>query len=98
MFEKKTKPKVFLDANVLIAAGKPPGGPILARVADLVEAELISVLTTDLTVTEVAKKHAQNDYNVIAEVGRPHFRKAVEEVLGTTLPDTTKAKIRTKLV
>lgn len=94
---KQTTPKVFLDANVVIAAGKPPGGPILARVADLVEADLITVLTTDLTVTEVAKKHAENDYEVVKEVGRAHFRKIVEEVVGTALPDVTKAQMRAKL-
>jgi hypothetical protein len=30
-------PMVFLDANVLISAGKPPGGPEVTRVRDLVE-------------------------------------------------------------
>ena len=93
----KSVPRVFLDANVVIQAGKPPGGPILARVKDLVEADFITVLTTDLTVTEVSKKHAENDYEVIKEVGRPHFRKIVEEALGTKLPDTTKAELRAKL-
>jgi hypothetical protein len=52
--------RIFLDANVVIAAGKPPGGPEISRVVDLVEAKLINVLTTDLTVTEVAKRHAEN--------------------------------------
>lgn len=94
---KKATPKVFLDANIVIAAGKPPGGPILARVADLVEADLITVLTTDLTTTEVAKKHAENDYEVIKEAGRLHFRKIVEEVVGTKLPEITKAQMRAKL-
>ena len=27
--------KIFLDANVVIRAGKPPGGPLIKRVADL---------------------------------------------------------------
>ena len=93
----KKVPKVFLDANVVIQAGKPPGGPILARVNDLVGAGLITVLTTDLTCTEVAKKHAENDYEVIKEVAQPHFRKIVEEVLGTKLPTTTVAELRSKL-
>lgn len=90
-------PKVFLDANIVISAGKPPGGPTLARVADLVEADLITVLTTDLTVTEVAKKHAANDFDVIKEVGRAHFRKIVEQVVGAKLPEITKAQMKTKL-
>ncbi len=93
----KKVPKVFLDANVVIQAGKPPGGPVLVRVKDLVEAELITVLTTDLTCTEVAKKHAENDYEVIKEVGRPHFRKTVEEVTGDKLGNTTKAELKAKL-
>lgn len=91
---KSKLPKVFLDANIVIQAGKPPGGPTLGRVADLVEADLISVLTTDLTIREVAKKHAENDYEVIKEVGRPHFRKIVEEAVGTKLPDVSKAQLK----
>lgn len=93
----KQTPKVFLDANVVIAAGKPPGGPELARVADLVEAGIVTVLTTDLTVTEVAKKHAENDYEVVKEIGRPHFRKIVDEVVGSKLPDISKAQLKEKI-
>ena len=65
--------KVFLDANVVIHAGKPPGGLILSRLKELINAGFITVLTTDLTCQEVAKKHTENDYNVIKEVGRPSF-------------------------
>lgn len=93
----KSIPKVFLDANIVIQAGKPPGGPTIARLKDLVRAKLITVLTTDLTCTEVAKKHAQNDYEVIKEIGRPHFRKIVDEVLGTKLPDTSKSELTSRL-
>lgn len=93
----KTVPKVFLDANTVIQVGKPPGGPILGRVKDLVKAGFITVLTTDLTCAEVAKKHAENDYEVIKEVGRPHFRRIAEEVVGIKLPDTTKAELKAKL-
>jgi len=89
-----SKPKVFLDANVVIQAGKPPGGPIMNRVADLVNAGIIRILTTDLTVTEVAKKHTENDYEIIKEVGRAHFRKVVKEHIGSILPDLSKAKLK----
>lgn len=92
-----SKLKVFLDANVVIQAGKPPGGPIMSRVADLVNAGIISVLTTDLTVTEVTKKHTENDYEIIKEVGRPHFRKVVKEHLKSTLPDLSKTKLKEKI-
>ena len=64
----KNKPKVFLDANIVIRAGKLPGGRELTRVIDLVDAGLVTVLTTDLTVTEVAKKHVQNDFDLIKDI------------------------------
>ena len=89
--------KVFLDANILIKAGKPPGGPTLVRLKDLVNAGFITVLTTDLTCSEVAKKHADNDYDVIKEVGRPHFRNIVKAVLGTKLPETSKTELKATL-
>ena len=90
----KHRVKVFFDANIIIQAGKPPGGPLISRVADLVNAGLIKVLTTDLTVAEVAKKHADNDYEVIKEVGRPHFRKIMSEHLGISLPNINKAELK----
>lgn len=90
-------PKVFLDANIVISAGKPPGDPILERVGDLVRAELITVLTTDLTITEVSKKHAENDYEVIKDIGRQHFRKIVKQVVGANIPEITKAQMKARL-
>ena len=86
--------KVFLDANVLIRTGRPPGGPIFERLVDLVNAGLISVITTDLTIAEVTKKHAENDYNVIKEVGRRHFRSLVSELFDVDLPEVGKSEIR----
>lgn len=93
----KKPPKVFLDANVLISAGKPPGGPEISRVRDLVDAGLVSVLTTDLTIVEVAKHHAKNDLDVLADITTPHFRKLVEQHTGVKLPDIKKAKLKAQL-
>ncbi len=89
--------QVFLDANVIIQAGKPPGGPIFARAIDLVKGGFISVLTTDLTKTEVAKKHIENDYVIIKEMGREHFRKIAQMTLGVKLPEVNKAEIKDAL-
>jgi hypothetical protein len=94
----KNKPKVFLDANIVIGAGKPPGGPELVRVIDLVDAGLITVLTTDITVNEVAKKHRQNDFELIKSICHPHFRKVVEETTGVSLPDTKMAGLTQMLI
>jgi hypothetical protein len=93
----KNKPKVFLDANIVIGAGKPPGGPELARVIDLADAGLVTVLTTDLTLTEVAKKHVQNDFDLIRDICQPHFRKVVEAATGSALPETKRAQLKQTL-
>lgn len=93
----ETTPKVFIDANVIISAGKPPGGPEIDRVVDLVEAGLVTVLTIDLTITEVAKKHSQNDFDAIKEIIRPHIRRIVEEATGVVLPDLERPQLRQKL-
>ncbi|HEX3497597.1 MAG TPA: PIN domain-containing protein [Methylocella sp.] len=89
--------KVFLDANVIVRAGKPPGGPLMSRVEDLVKGGFITVLTTDLTKMEVAKKHANNDFEVVGDIGRSHFRKVVEDVTGVHLPNLKKPEVQRKL-
>lgn len=90
-------PSVFLDANIVIRAGKPPGGPEIERVQELIDAGLVKILTTDLTITEIAKKHTDNDYEVVKEIARPHFRKIVEVVVGTKIDTVSKTEIREKL-
>lgn len=89
--------KVFLDANVIIRQGKPPGGPMFGRLVDLVKAGFITVLTTDLTKDEIAKKHVENDYDVVKDFGREHFRKIIEDVCGASMPQINKGKIKDKL-
>jgi len=88
--------KVFLDANVLIQEGKT-GSPIIERLVDLVDAGLVSVLTTDLTMTEVTKKHVENDLNVVKDFARPHFRAILNDVFDKTLPEINKAKLKESL-
>jgi len=91
-------PQVFLDANILIAVGKPPGGPEIARVAELVDAKMISVLTTDLTVMEVAKKHADNDLKEVKEFARAHVHSILQKITETILPVLTKEEMRERLL
>lgn len=90
-------PQVFLDANMLISAGKPPGGPEITRIRNLVEADLISIVTTDHTLVEVAKHHASNDLDVLNDLTLPHVRKLAEQHLGVKIPDVKKADLRDKL-
>ena len=88
------KTKVYLDSNVVIEAGKPPGGPLLERLADLVKADLVEVITTDLTIAEVAKRHTNNDYDTIKDITRPHFRRVFEEHTEGELPEITREELR----
>ena len=83
-------PKVFLDANVVIQAGKPPGGPLIRRICDLVQSARIKVLTTDLTIIEVAKKHAPNDFTPITDLCRRHVRQLVYEHLDVKIPEKSR--------
>jgi hypothetical protein len=89
--------KVFLDANVVIRAGKPPGAPVMPRVTDLVDAGYIKVVTTDLTKMEVAKKHANNDFEIIGGVARKRFRELTEEAIGVNLPKISSEELQAKL-
>ena len=93
----KNKPRIFLDANVIIRCGKPPGGSEYSRVVDLVDAGEVTIVTTELTISEIAKKHTENDFEIVKEIGRPHFRQIVEEIFGTKLPEMNKAELRKKL-
>lgn len=89
--------KIFLDANIVIGAGRPPGGPEMARVIDLVEAGFVGVLTTDLTITEVAKKHAQNDFDLAKGICLPHVRAVVAAATGVALPEMKKGQLKEHL-
>lgn len=89
--------KIFLDANIVIRAGKPPGKPVMESLCDLVTSGFIRVLTTDLTKIEVAKHHANKDLDEIASLGRSRFRKLVQETVGVKLPDISAEQLRTQI-
>jgi hypothetical protein len=90
--------KIFFDANVVIRAGKPPGRPLIPRVADLVNAGYAKVVTTDLTKTEIAKKHAGNDFEVIGELTKRRVRDLAIEILGVELPEVSPAELHRRLL
>lgn len=89
--------KIFLDANVVIRAGKPPGRPVMDSLADLVTSGFIKVLTTDLTKIEVAKHHANRDLEEVAGLGRDRFRKLVQQAVGVKLPNISPEELRKKI-
>lgn len=84
---------VFIDANLMIRSGKPPGGPMIERLIELKKKGVIYVVTTDLTKLEVAKRHAANDYEIVKEIARPHFKRVLAELTQLKIPFDEKAEI-----
>jgi hypothetical protein len=94
-----TRPrKIFLDANVVIRARKPPGGVLISRIADLVDAGYVKVVTTDLTKVEIAKKHAGNDFEVMSSLTKRRVRDLADEILGVKLPGVSPGELHQKLL
>lgn len=90
--------KIFLDANVVIRAGKPPGGPLIARISDLVDAGYVNVVTTDLTKIEIAKKHAINDLEVLSGLTKRRVRDLSYEILGVIIPEISIQDLHSRLI
>lgn len=89
--------KVYLDANTVIASGKPPGSPEMKRFTDLAKAGWVKVLTTDLTMVEIYMFHAKRDFEQIRKICNPKFRRIVDEAAGIQIPDIDEKELRSKL-
>ena len=80
--------KIYVDSNLAIQLGKPPGGAVATRLIDMVAAGFVQVVTTDHSILEVAKVHANNDWKAIGHVASPHARELIQEHLGVEItPD-----------
>jgi hypothetical protein len=91
-------PRVFLDANVVIRCGKPPGKPIIPRIVDLVEGGHVRVVTTDLTKTEIAKKHARSDLDEIGVLTKRRFRELTKQIVGVEIPELSAEELHRRLL
>ena len=86
-------PQVFLDANIVVRFGTSPHGLEYSRLVALIEAGEVTLVTTDLTAMEIAKRHTKNEYPVVKEIGTSKYRDAVKRVFNVALPETTKSEI-----
>lgn len=89
--------KIFMDADVAIEMGKPPGNWIFQRLVDLVNLRLVSIVTTDVTMGQVTKHHVKDAYETLAPLRQPHFRNLVSDVIGIELPHKRNADWRIAL-
>jgi hypothetical protein len=64
----------------------------MPRIADLVKNGCVKIVTTDLTKMEVAKRPANNDFEIINGLARKRFRELTEETIGIKIPKTTPEK------
>ena len=85
--------KVFLDTNIVFELGKPPHGPVFARVIDLIESEQIRMLTTDLTQAEVIRNHTRRDFKEMKCICNPKLRKMIDETINTEFPAITEEQL-----
>ncbi|WP_193188906.1 PIN domain-containing protein [Nisaea sediminum] len=83
----KFTPQIFLDANVLISMGMPPSGPELTALVNLSRAEIIRLISTEHTIREVAKHHAERDVDDIQPLTNLKTRNKADFVLGIKIPE-----------
>ena len=79
--------RVYLDSNILIRAGKPPGGALIDQLKALVEGNVINILTTDHTIMEVAKHHGAADWKHSQSLSSARFRRLVKIHTGVELDE-----------
>ena len=94
---KELQTKVFIDADIAIGMGKPPGNWIFQRLVDLVNVGLIAIVTTDVTRGQIVKHHVDDAYKALAPLRESSFRDMVSNILGVDLPRKTNANWRLTL-
>ncbi len=87
-----SRQRVFFDANIVIGWGRPPWGPFETLNA-LYRAGLLDVVTTDVTIIEVAKNLAEKDCRVLKPMGSKQFREAAA-LVGWDPPEFDAAAFR----
>jgi len=88
--------RVFVDANLWISWG--PGFPKAeaATLEQLVEDGLVKVISTDLTIMEIAKKFRNSDVERLDALTKSDLRQAAQQLLNVALPQVDKEAIRTQ--
>lgn len=89
--------KVFIDANKFLQFGKNFDKSEALVLRELVDAELIRVVTTDLTIIEIAKRWAKKDLEALEPLFKDDFKGRAEEHLGIKLPALTREEVWQKI-
>ncbi len=85
--------RIFLDANIIIGAGKPPAGPIIKSLSQLAKAGLVEIVTTDITISEVGRYFARKDFDVLKNVTKSRFRKLATNQFKIDFPEISTGEL-----
>lgn len=89
--------RVFIDANIFISDGKPPGGDTTRAVRNLANSGKLEVITTDVTINEITKHFTNHDIKNLGGSFRPHIRVIIYTLCDIDLPELDKAEIKERL-
>ena len=88
---------VFFDASSLITVGAPPGNAVFQRVADLVRYGFITVVTTDLTKTEMTRHHTDVAFSRLRPLLDSRSRRLAAKYLNIEIPEISEDDARNQI-
>ncbi|WP_295941471.1 PIN domain-containing protein [uncultured Xanthomonas sp.] len=86
--------RVFVDANVWISWGPGFKKAEAATLEQLVEDGLVKIISTDLTIMEIAKRFRNSDVERLEALTKSDLRQAAQQLLNVELPQIDKEEIR----
>lgn len=78
--------RVFVDANIWISWGPLFKRAEASTLEELVEHGIVKVVSTDLTITEVAKRFGNSDVERLEPLTKPDLSQAAKQLLNMDLP------------
>lgn len=89
--------RVFVDANTWISWGHELSKAEASTLEDLVNHGFVKVVVADLTITEVAKKFRNNDFEKLEPLTKPDFRLTAKHRLNLDLAEIDRDHLRQSL-
>lgn len=83
--------RVFVDANIFIGDGRPPGKDVVRALRNLVSSGKISIISTDVTINEVTKHFTAHDLRSVTPFLKPSVLSLIHEVTGVVVPEISNA-------
>ncbi len=86
--------RVFVDANIWITWGPGFKKAEAATLEDLVQHGIVKLISTDLTITEIAKRFRNSDIDRLDPLTKSELQQAAKQLLNVDLPQIDKEAIR----